>query len=134
MMNEKIHWLNVAIITLSVLFIMIFFWSVGNLIENESYYTDKDRVLLSYLEEEEYSELIENISVKKYRKPSRSQTYEELCAVAGYFEAASLYHAYHEIGNTERAEQLLREMDTNSALMGELSYTKKEIDRRLGIE
>ena len=58
---------------------------------------------------------------------------EPLCAVAEYFEAASLYHVYEETGDTMRADIQWKRMEDAADRMGEYSGEREEIDAKLGI-
>ena len=58
---------------------------------------------------------------------------EPLCAVAEYFEAASLYRVYEETGDTARADIQWKRMEDAAGRMGEYSGERAEIDAKLGI-
>lgn len=134
MKSDKLQILNVLLIVLAVILVMNVFAAAGGLIANFESYVPNDETMLYYIKNGEYTNLIDSVNTKKYAKPDDSQTYGELCAVAGYFEAASMYHAYQEMGDTEKAEKFEQKMDKNSALLGELSFAKEDINKKLGIE
>lgn len=134
MKSDKLQILNVLMIVLAVILVMNVFATAGGLIANFKSYVPDNETMLYRIKSGEYTSLVDSINTKKYTKPDDSQTYEELCAVAGYFEAASLYHAYQEMGDTEKAERFQQKMDENSALLGELSFVKEDIDKKLGIK
>lgn len=58
---------------------------------------------------------------------------EQYCAIAEYFEAASYYRVYEELGDTEHADIQWQRMENAADRMGEYSGERAEIDARLGI-
>ena len=52
----------------------------------------------------------------------------ECYAVADYYEAASLYYAYENIGNAAKAAIAKADMEEAEGRMGDLSYCAEEID------
>ena len=59
---------------------------------------------------------------------------QEFYAVAKYYEAASCYKAYMEIGDTTRAEREYTKMDQAKEDMGSWNILHTDIDRQLKLE
>ncbi|MFT3985727.1 MAG: hypothetical protein QM697_17645 [Lachnospiraceae bacterium] len=134
MKSDKSQILNILLIVLAVLLVINVFATASSLIVKFERYVPTEEIMLYHVKNGEYGNLVYSVNGKKYSNQEDSQTYRELYAVAGYFEAASLYHAYQEIGNTEEEAKLQKKMEENSTLLGELSFTKEDIDNKLGIQ
>ena len=63
-----------------------------------------------------------------------SGTKKECYGVAKYFEAASMYRAYLETGDTERAAREKEKMDAAYEEMGEWNMAADSIREKLGLE
>lgn len=83
---------------------------------------------------ERYCEMVGNYYHNTLAGFEGNKTMKEYYGVAKYYEAASLYHAYTEVGNVEMAEHFLQKMEQAEGEMGGWSITKKPINQQLGME
>ncbi len=134
MKSDRSQILNVLLIVLAVLLVINVFATASGLIIKFERYVPTEEIMLYHVKNGEYGNLVCSVNGKKYSNQDDSQTDRELYAVAGYFEAASLYHAYQEMGNTKKAEKFQKKMEENSVLLGELSFTKEDMDNKLEIQ
>lgn len=88
-----------------------------NLIRYENY----ANLLNSYHEDVVYGGLV-------------TEAKKECYGVAKYFEAASMYRAYLETGDTERAAREKEKMDAAYEEMGDWNITADSIREKLGVE
>lgn len=88
-----------------------------NLIRYENY----ANLLNSYHEDVVYGGLV-------------TETKKECYGVAKYFEAASMYRAYLETGDTERAAREKEKMDAAYEEMGDWNIAADSIREKLGVE
>ena len=88
--------------------------------ENLVRYENYAYLLSSYHEDEVYGGLV-------------TGTKKECYGVAKYFEAASMYRAYLETGDTERAAREKEKMDAAYEEMGEWNIAADSIREKLGL-
>lgn len=93
--------------------------------ENSFYYA---------IEEENYAGMVGNYYLNTMEGHEGNATMQEYYGVAKYYEAASLYKAYAEVGNEEMATQFLEKMQDVEDEMGGWSVAKDAIHEQLGLE
>ena len=122
--------LNVIIIALSafLVFLCIGFFSKYKK-EGQYYYASEDTYLY-YIADKDYLHIM---SLKYYNsnQEKMSDTVAECIAVADYYKNASLFRAYEQTENSEKAQKHYEKMEENKKQMGELSYTAQEILQEL---
>lgn len=131
---DKYQILNIVIIVFAVVLVINIFATTGRLVSDFDRYTPDDESLLYQVKNGDYADLVGSVNNRKYIKPDDTQTFRELSAVAEYFEAASIYHAYQESGNTEKAAKFQQKMDESNEMLGDLGFAKEDIDKKLVIE
>ena len=91
------------------------------------YHYDEDTFLYA-IQDGQYSELQEKKNRNELEHVKADAQMLECYAVADYYEAASMYYAYENIGNTAKAAEAKAEMEEAKGRMGDLSYCADEID------
>lgn len=125
-MNRKIY--RAVVIVLVVL-------TIGQIIrfgfqlygDQYHYHYDEDTFLYS-IQDGQYSELPEKKIRNEMEHVKADAQMLECYAVADYYEAASLYYAYENIGNAAKAAIAKSDMEEAEGRMGDLSYCAEEID------
>lgn len=90
--------------------------------------------LESNVRNENYAYLIENYHQDEMYGGLLSESKKECYGVAAYFEAASMYKAYLETGDTERATREKEKMDTAYEEMGDWNIAADSIREQLGLD
>lgn len=83
---------------------------------------------------ENYAYLVANYHQDEVYGGLLSQSKKECYGVARYFEAASMYRAYLEAGDTERAAREKEKMDAAYEEMGGWNIAADSIREKLGLE
>ena len=83
---------------------------------------------------ENYAYLIENYHQDEMYGGLLPESKKECYGVAAYFEAASMYKAYLETGDTERAAREKEKMDAAYEEMGGWNIAADSIREQLGLE
>ena len=91
------------------------------------YYFEKDSFFYN-IEDEEYWYLPRERKANMVSNIPDDAQMLECYAVADYYEAASLYYAYENIGNIAKAAIAKADMEEAKGRMGGLSYCAEEID------
>lgn len=128
--------LIVTIFTVMLTFtlILILFVGVGtvrDVISAPDYYSED--TYLYALQSRDYSYLLGITRRDAHLDKEYSHDVLESRAVAGYFEAATLYKAYMEAENMEQAENQKKKMDNYVEQMGQFQMHKSYIDEMLGV-
>ncbi len=112
-----------------ILFIFVGLSNIRDIISEPDYYTEDTYYYA--LQSRDYSYLL-GITQRDARLDKEySEDVLASRAVAGYFEAATLYKAYMEAENTEKAEVQKERMDYYEGQMGEFQIHKSYIDELL---
>lgn len=90
--------------------------------------------LESNVRNENYAYLIANYHEDEVYGGILSGTKKECYGVAAYFEAASMYKAYLETGDTERAAREKEKMDAAYEKMGDWNIAADSIREKLGLD
>ena len=90
--------------------------------------------LESNVRNENYAYLVANYHEDEVYGGILSGTKKECYGVAKYFEAASMYKAYLEVGDTERAAREKEKMDAAYEEMGGWNIAADSIREQLGLE
>ncbi len=103
--------------------------------ENRLYgyeYVDMQRVM----EEGDYPELVNMVSRNRAQGIEPRKDTSEFEAIAAYYEAASLYHALAEAGETERAAQMtIRLLEAEKGLVtGEFTQAAEKIREKFQMD
>lgn len=96
-------------------------------------YDNNDALMAIYAERQDYVRMADIRRRLHMQGGDEEEEMEPLCAVAEYFEAASLYRVYEEMGDTVRADIQWKRMEDAAGRMGDYSDERAEIDARLGI-
>lgn len=90
--------------------------------------------LESEVRNEDYAYLVANYHEDKQYGGILSGTRKECYGVAEYFEAAFMYQAFSEAGDTERAAREKEKMDVAYEEMGEWNIAADSIREQLGLD
>lgn len=80
-----------------------------------------------------FDQLVEDYHINVAEKIKADQTMLEYYGVARYYEAASLYRAFAENGDQERAERELQKMKKAYEEMGSWQMAAEDIREQLGL-
>ena len=94
----------------------------------------RTRWMENNLSSENYAYLLDNYHQDEVYGGLLSESKKECYGVAKYFEAASMYRAYLETGDTERAAIEKEKMDAAYEEMGGWNITADSIREKLGLE
>lgn len=105
-----------------------------NVLDYRRVYTADEMSLISMVSYGQYDTLAENVHRNEaYQAPVKGDM-AQLYAVAYYYEAAMLYHAHSEAGNTAQAQRKYDKMQEYEKQMGSYAFAKEEIWESLGME
>lgn len=90
--------------------------------------------LENYVRNENYAYLVANYHEDEAYGGLLSESKKECYGVAKYFEAVSMYRAYLEAGDTERAAREKEKMDAAYEEMGGWNIAADSIREKLGLE
>lgn len=90
--------------------------------------------LESNVRNENYAYLVANYHEDEVYGGILSETKKECYGVAKYFEAVSMYKAYLQVGDTERAAREKEKMDAAYEEMGDWNIAAESIREKLGLE
>lgn len=131
---KVINWiLNILIIVAAFFFLI----TAGVMIEEFSYVTTathSENSFYNALEAKNYSTMVGNQYRNILEGHEGNATMQEYYGVARYYEAASLYKAYAEVGNEELAAAFLEKMKQEESEMGGWTIAIDDIHKQLGIE
>ncbi|MCQ2549391.1 MAG: hypothetical protein MJ134_05040 [Lachnospiraceae bacterium] len=114
-----------------VCFIGIF---ITNMVEERSYYVSDEEDLFWNLRYDNYVSLLEDVKANEARHVKKTGGMEKCYAIAYYYEAASMYKAYMEVGETQKAAKKKQIMEAQIPLMGEYSTLIQDIHKRLNLD
>ena len=86
------------------------------------------------LEDGEFYRMVEAYHLNVQGGHEASEEMQEYYGVAKYYEAASLYKAFVENGDLERAERELEKMEEAKDEMGQWVIVESQIKEQLGLE
>lgn len=97
--------LDIGIIILSIFFVISLLYAVHSVWEENKYssYVYEADTFQYRLEDEDYQSMVEMYYSNQATGKANSKKYAEYYAVARYYEAAAMYKAYSEDGDSERA-------------------------------
>lgn len=100
--------LDIGIIILSIFFVISLLYAVHSVWEENKYssYVYEADTFQYRLEDEDYQSMVEMYYSNQATGKANSKKYAEYYAVARYYEAAAMYKAYSEDGDSERAGKL----------------------------
>lgn len=130
----KVRISSIAIIILSITLV---YWSAQLIYEVKSYDYDTttDVYTLSYcIQNKDYAQLVKLMYQNETEELEADEELQEYYAVARYFEAASMYKAYVDAGEKEKANQKLLIMNEQEKLTGELQFVIENINEKLKID
>lgn len=125
---------NVIIGILCLVLLVASFAFVKELSYYGNSYTIEEDSFLYALKDEDYVRLVEYWKRNEAAGVRVTENLGECYAVAEYYEAASLYKAYKQMGNKAQTALYKGKMEDAVSRMGALSYTGKNINKRLGLE
>lgn len=129
-----INWILNIIIVIATFFFLITAGVMIEAIVEEASPTHSENSFYYALEDGRYAELVGNCYRNTLAGHEGSATMQEYYGVAMYYEAASLYNAYTEVGNEAQATVFLEKMKLAEEEMGGWSIAKDAIHKQLGIE
>ena len=125
-MNRKIY--RGIILILAIVTIWQLATAISDIFGSRyQYYFEKDSFFYD-IEDEEYWNLPRERKANMVSNVPDDAQMLEYYAVADYYEAASMYYAYENIGNVAKSADAKAEMEEAKGRMGDLSYCADEID------
>lgn len=131
--NMVILIMNIAIVALSILMVISGFAAVGNLREDFSF-TYSEESMYYMVDSGDFYRMVEAYHRNTQEGSRGSSAMGEYYGVARYYEAASLYRAFLEAGDAERAERQKERMAEAREEMGSWAMVEEEIQTQLGID
>lgn len=95
------------------------------------------KTYLRYINRNEYNMVVENAqSDRRFRgsKGFETESTKQFYAVADYVEAAFMYKAYKEVGNTAKTEEYAAKIGEAQKGLGSLDFIKEDVNEILGIK
>ncbi len=123
--------MNVVIVILSVGLVIAAYWMVFNLVLVK--YPMNEQSFAYALREEKYLQLATDYRTNRHEDAEDKEELQEYYAVAEYFRAASLYHAYEEAENDSMSQMYKAKAKYAAQNMGDFADFKDKIDLKLGI-
>lgn len=114
-----------------VLFISIL---ITSLFEDGRYYISDEKDLLRDLRYDNYVSLLEDVKANEVRGIKITGDMSKCYAIAYYYEAASMYKAYLEVGEVQKAAKEKQIMEEKIPQMGEYSSLIEDIHNRLNLD
>ena len=125
--------MNIVIIVLC----LVLFWGTIHMFRQLNYAFSrpaKTNWMENNVQNENYAYLVVNYHEDMMYGGLLSGTKKECYGVAKYFEAASMYRAYLQTGDTDRAAREKEKMDAAYEEMGGWNITADSIGEKLGLE
>lgn len=121
--------LDIGIIILSIFFVISLLYAVHSVWEENKYssYVYEADTFQYRLEDEDYQSMVEMYYSNQATGKANSKKYAEYYAVARYYEAAAMYKAYSEDGDSERAGKAYAAMEEAAAELGDFSFQADRI-------
>lgn len=132
--QKVIIWImNIVIVVLCLLAVLMGYVAVRNLREVFSAPATEDSMFYC-VDAGDFHYMVERYHRNEEGGFKGSKAMQEYYGVARYYEAASLYRAFEEAKDTERAEREKTRMEEALAQMGTWAVVKEEINTQLGID
>lgn len=133
-MKIKEHIFTIIIGVLCVVLVITTLVVGSEFIEDMENHTYTENDFLYCIRSEDYYRMTEYMYINEINGAKVTEGMEECYAVAGYFEAASMYKAYAAVGKNAEAEEKEQVMEAQKEKMGELSYVAENIDDYLELK
>ncbi len=95
------------------------------------------KTFLRYINRNEYNMVVEgahNDRRFEQEKGHETESTKQFYAVADYVEAAFMYKAYKEVGNTAKTEEYAAKIGEAQKGLGSLDFIKEDVNEILGIK
>ncbi len=132
-MKNKEKLLNIVIVFLSVAIVVTAFAVFNEYMSYKNMDVHTEEEFFINLSHQDYDTMVWYMYSNEASGVTPTRDMKNMYAVARYYEAAFLYKAYAENGDTTAAEEKKQIMDEQVSLMGEFSYAKADIDTLLGL-
>ncbi|MFI3214266.1 MAG: hypothetical protein R3Y24_13135 [Eubacteriales bacterium] len=123
---------NVIMVILGVFIAILIVATISMMVTRNNWDKTDEISLLYDIDQGEYDDLVDDIF--GYPRIENSEIYDQCEAIACYYLAASLYHAYEQTGNQEEATRYKSQMDEQLTKFGDLYFIEYEINDKLGIQ
>ena len=127
-------WIMNAVI---VILCLVLFYGCAHMVQELRYAfarPTQTEYLENHVRNESYVYLVDSYHADEVYGGFVTRTKKECYGVAKYFEAASLYKAYMETGDTEHAAREKEKMDAAYEEMGSWNIAADSIREKLGLE
>lgn len=132
--QEIIKYVMNAVIVLLCVILLV---AIGMTVEEAGYYfgmPNKADYFENYVYCEDYALMVDSYYENIAEGYEGNKAMKEYYGVAKYFEAASYYKVYLELGDTDRAERELAKMDAAYDEMGGWCIMQPDIHEKLGLK
>lgn len=125
--------LNITIICLSIIVVLYGLRFVSNYSQEASWDRPNNEDDFIYaINEKRYSDLVNTMYLRKNDSNPRGDLKEYL-AIAEYYRNTSFYKMYKEVGDVEKADKYLAQIDENKKNIVDLTFIIDEINEELGV-
>ena len=125
--------MNIVIIFVCVLLVLVGSVAFSSLRDAFSPWYTEDSMYYS-LDDGSFYRMVEGYHMNVQEGVEGNRTMQEYYGVAKYYQAASMYKAFLEIGDEERAARELERMEETRKEMGEWIVAEQEMKEQLGLE
>lgn len=124
--------MDIVIGALCVLFVGIGFFTIKMINEEINFSYDVESFYYR-LQDEDYSQMVEMYHTNEASNVKANEELKQYYGIAKYFEAASYYNVYETCKEQEKMNKYQVQMKNAEKEMGELSFVKDDINKKLGI-
>lgn len=125
---------NIVLVILAVFFVIMGAVFLTEMHDNDRVYIRKTDSFLYDVQYGRYCSMVEAVYQNRVNGAKETAEMKEMYGIADYFEAASLYHAYEQSGEQDKAATFKEKMEKAQNMMGDFSYVKEDIDQKLLIQ